>query len=90
MILELSVFGDVADLNNSIILVLSISSTIGLITMRKAGAALATFSLIYIFSFNTFNVIYFPTTAILNGVSAILSAIATVYMFTTVFSNKYK
>ena len=90
MILELTLFGDTADLNNSIILALSISSIIGLITMRKAGAAWATFSLTYIFSFNAFNVIYFPNTAILNGVSAILSAIGVVYMFKTIFSNRYK
>jgi len=90
MILELTIFGDLADLNNYIILALSIASIIGLITMKKVGAALATFSLIYVFSYNAFNVIYFPTVALLNGVSVVLSGIAAIYMFSTIFSNRYK
>jgi hypothetical protein len=43
MILELTVFGDAADLNNSIELV-SVDWLICLVSMRKWGAALATFT----------------------------------------------
>ena len=56
---------------------------------EKMGAALATFTLIYAFSFNAFNVIYFAA-YVLNGTSAIINAAATIYMFVSIFQNKYK
>ncbi len=59
MALEVTVFNDATDLNNSILLVLWVASTAGLLLMKKYGAAIATFTLIYAFSFNAFNVIYF-------------------------------
>jgi hypothetical protein len=59
MALEVTVFNDAADLNNSILLVLWVASTAGLLLMKKYGAAIATFTLVYAFSFNAFNVIYF-------------------------------
>jgi hypothetical protein len=37
MVLELTVFNDTADLNNSILLVLWVISIIGLISLRKIG-----------------------------------------------------
>jgi len=55
-LLELTVFNDAADLNNSILLILWALSVVGLSLMRKWGAALATFTLTYAFSFNAFNV----------------------------------
>ena len=88
--LEVTIFNDSADLNNSILLILMIVSTAGLLSMKKIGVALATFSLIYAFSFNAFNVIYFPDVRLLNGVSAIINAIAIVYMFISIFQNRYK
>jgi hypothetical protein len=88
--LEVTVFNDAADLNNSILLILWVLSTAGLLLMRKLGAALTTFTLIYAFSFNAFNVIYFPQVIVLNGTSAIINAVATIYMFITIFKNKYK
>jgi hypothetical protein len=88
--LEVTVFNDAADLNNSILLILWIASTIGLLTMRKWGAALAAFTLIYAFSFNAFNLIYFPEVAVLNGASAIINAAAVSYMFASIFQGKYK
>jgi hypothetical protein len=88
--LEVTTLGDIADLNNSILLVLFILSTIGLLSMRKAGAALALFTLIYAFSFNSFNVIYFPEVRLLNGISAIVNVAAIVYMFITIFQTKYR
>lgn len=87
--LEITVFNDAADLNNSILLILFILSTIGLLSMRKAGAALALFTLIYTFSFNAFNVIYFPEVRLLNGISAIVNVAAIVYMFISIFQSKY-
>ncbi len=90
MILELTYFNDAADLNNSILLVLWVLSIVGLSLMRKLGAAVATFSLIYAFSFNAFNVIYFPEARVLNGTSLIINAIAIVYMFLSIFRNRYR
>ncbi len=91
MILEVTTFGDAADLNDWIILVLSAVSFAGLFTMKKLGAAAATFSLIYMFSFNAFNVIYFsPFATTLNGTSAIINAIATVYMFKSIFAGRFR
>ena len=53
--LELTIFEDAADLNNSILLILWALSSVGLFSKRKLGAAVTTFSLIYAFSFNAFN-----------------------------------
>ncbi len=90
MVLELTVFGDSEDLNNSILLILSLVSIAGLASMRKAGVALATFSLTYAFAFNAFNVIYFhPTATLLNGTSAIINGIAIVYLFKSILQNKF-
>ncbi len=80
--LELTVFNDAADLNNSVTLILMILSTVGLASMRRAGAFFATFSLSYSFAFNAFNVIYFSEVRLLNGVSAVTNAVAIVYMYT--------
>ncbi len=91
MALEVTVLNDAADLNNSVLLVLWIISIVGLATMRKAGAAFATFSLTYAFAFNAFNVIYFhPAATLLNGSSAIINCIATAYMFRSILQNKFR
>ncbi len=90
MILELTLFGDSADLNNSILLIFWSASIIGLLSLKKIGAAFATFSVVYAFSFNAFNVIYFPQVRTLNGVSAIINAVALIYMFATILTNKYR
>jgi hypothetical protein len=90
MILELTVLNDAADLNNSILLVLWVLSIVGLLSLRKFGAALTTFAFTYAFSFNAFNLIYYPTTFLLNGVSSILNAVAIIYMFRSIFANAYK
>ena len=88
--LELTVFNDAADLNNSITLVLMVLSVVGLLSMRKLGAAFATFALTYTFSFNTFNVIYYPQVFVLNGTSAIINGIAVVYLYRSIFANKFR
>jgi hypothetical protein len=90
MTLEVTIFNDATDLNNSILLVLWILSIIGLLSMKKVGGALALFTLIYAFSFNAFNVIYFSEARVLNGASIIINAAAIVYMFTSIFQNRYK
>ncbi len=89
MALELNALNDRADLNNSVLLVLWLSSIVALFSMRKWGAALATFVFIYAFSFNAFNIIYFPNTSLLNGVSAVFNVIAIGYMFRAIFANKF-
>ncbi len=86
--LELTVFNDIADLNNSILLILLVLSIAGLISARKLGAAIATFSLTYAFCFNVFNIIYYSI-YLLNGASAIINAIAITYMFRSIFRNKF-
>ena len=81
MLLELTVFNDAADLNNSILLVLWLVSIAGLLLMKKYGGAIAVFAVIYAFSFNAFNLIYFGLPiALLNGTSAIINAAAAIYL----------
>jgi hypothetical protein len=87
--LEITVLKDFADLNNLILFVLSILSTLGLLSMKKAGAALTLFTLIYAFSFNSFNVLYFPEVRLLNGISAVVNLAAIIYMFISIFQSKY-
>jgi hypothetical protein len=64
-------------------------SIVGLSLMRKWGAALTTFTLIYAFAFNTFNIIYYSI-YLLNGLSAIINAIATVYIFKSIFASRFR
>ena len=81
MALELTVFNDVADPNNSILLILWAVSIASLLFMKKYGVAIATFALIYAFSFNAFNLIYFGfSIALLNGISAVINAAAAIYL----------
>lgn len=83
---------DAMDANNSIILALMIASIAALLFTRKTGYALSIFALIYAFSFNAFNVIYFsadlPFAAlIVNLVSAILNVVAFIYLFKLLLQN---
>ena len=89
-LLEITILNDSADLNNSISLFLFVLSIIGLLSMRKIGAAFTTFTLTYAFSFNAFNVIYFPETRVLNGATSILNAIAIAFMFKGIFSGRFR
>jgi hypothetical protein len=82
---------DSLDLNNKIELVFWVISVIGLLSMRKLGAAFATFTITYAFSFNVFNLIYyFNYVLITNGISAIINALALVCMFKNIFENRFK
>jgi hypothetical protein len=89
MLLELTVFNDSADLNNSLLLVLWIVSMVGLLFSGKYGLAISAFALIYAFSFNAFNIIYFGSSiALLNGVSAVINAIAIIYVLNSLVQEK--
>ena len=88
--LEITILNDAADLNNTTSLVLFVLSVLGLLSMRKIGAAFTTYKLTYAFSFNAFNVIYLPETRPLNGASGILNAIAIVFIFKGIFSGRFR
>ncbi len=91
MILEVTAFGDAADLNDWIIMILMAVSIVGLFGMKRFGAAFAAFSLTYAFSFNAFNVIYFyPFSTVLNGSSAVINAVAIVYVFKSILGNRFR
>ncbi len=79
MVLELTVFNDAADPNNTIILVLSVASIASLLLSTKYGIAITTFSVIYAFSFNAFNLLYFGT-SVLNIISATINGVITVFL----------
>ncbi len=90
--LEVTFFNDFVDLNNSILLILFIASMAALLRSRKIGYALSIFTLIYAFSFNAFNILYFsaelPLAAlIINAVSAIIDAFVFIYLFKTLLQN---
>jgi hypothetical protein len=81
MALELTVFNDAADPNNSILLVLWVVSAASLLLTKKYGEAISVFTLIYAFSFNAFNLLYFGLSiALLNGISAIINLAAAIYL----------
>jgi hypothetical protein len=81
MVLELTVFKDAADPNNSILLVLWVVSAASLLFIRKYGETISVFTLIYAFSFNAFNLLYFGLSiALLNGISAIINLAAALYL----------
>jgi len=81
MTLELTVFNDAADPNNSILLILWIISTVSLLLLKKHGLAIAVFTVIYAFSFNAFNLLYFGLSiALLNGLSVIINFVIAIYM----------
>jgi hypothetical protein len=90
--LEVTLFNDAADLNNSILLILWIASMASLLNTRKTGYAMSIFTLIYAFAFNAFNLLYFsaelPLAALLiNATSAILNAVAFIYLFKLLIQN---
>jgi len=78
--------GDYMDLNNWIELALWISSIIGLLSMRKWGVALTTFTLIYTFSISVSIIIYYQVW--LNAIRVIINAILISYMFRRTFTEK--
>ena len=79
MALELTAFNDAADPNNTIILVLSVVSIASLLLSTKYGVAITTFSIIYAFSFNAFNLLYVGFSE-LNMASATINGVVTVFL----------
>jgi hypothetical protein len=82
--LEVTLFNDAADFNNSIQLILWITSMAALLRTKKFGFAVSIFTVVFAFAFNTFNIIYFsaelPVAALLiNSVSAVINL--AVFMF---------
>jgi hypothetical protein len=97
MVIEVTVANDAADLNNSIELVLWIVSIAGLVMMKKWGAALTTLTLSYTIGISTQNVLtayylhnFNDTYPYVNAFRVIMNLIAVVYMFRTIFANKYR
>lgn len=79
---------DYMDLNNWIELGLWIGSTGGLLSMRKWGAALALFTLIYTFSTSISILIYYQIW--LNALRVIINSGVIVYMFKMMFAGKFR
>lgn len=78
---------DYMDLNNWIELVLWIGSIGGLLSMRKRGAALALFTLIYTFSTSVSIIIYYQIW--LNAVRVVINAPVIIYIFNEMFAGKF-
>jgi hypothetical protein len=89
MVLELTVFGDASDLNNSIELVLWVASIAGLVSMLKWGLALSIFTFCYTLSTSVSNVIYYSVWLV-NVPRVIINAVVIVYLFSSLFAGKFK
>ena len=88
MALELTVFNDTADPNNSVLLILMAASTLGLFFARNIGLPLAAFTVTYAFAFNAFNLMYFGTQVLLlNGTSAIINLLAAIFLYATIMKK---
>ncbi len=89
MVLELTIFGDTADLNHSIELVLWLSSIAGLFSMRKWGEALSIFTLCYTLGTSMSIMIYYSIWLV-NAPRVIINASITAYLFRRLFAGKFK
>ena len=102
MVLNIAVFlllipGDQQDLNNYIEPVLLAASAIGLFTMKKAGAALATAVMCITIGNGVDNVLlaYYNNlmtepVAYVNALRVVLTVVAVVYLFKLMFAGKFK
>ena len=88
LVIVLIASGDEEDFNNWIEIGLWASSIAGLLSMKKWGAAWTTFTLIYTLSTSMGIVIYYQIW--LNAARVIVNAIIIVYMFKSIFENKFK
>jgi len=88
LMLLLIVNGDEEDLNNWIEIALWTISIVGLLSMRKWGAAFATFTLCYTLSTSVGILIYYQVW--LNDVRVIINVPAIVYMFRGIFAGKFR
>jgi hypothetical protein len=79
---------DYMDLNNWIEIALWITSIAGLLSMKKWGAAFATFTLCYTLSTSMGILIYYQVW--LNAVRVTINVLLIVYMFKSIFAGKFK
>jgi hypothetical protein len=79
---------DYMDLNNWIEISLWITSIGGLFSMKKWGAALATFTLCYTLSTSVGILIYYQIW--LNAVRVVVNLVIIIYMFRSIFDGKFK
>ena len=79
---------DFLDLNNWIELVLWSSSIVGLLSMKKWGAAFVTFTLCYTLSTNVGILIYYQIW--LNAIRVIINVPLIVYMFRRIFADEFQ
>ena len=79
---------DYMDLNNWIEISLWITSIGGLFSVKKWGAALATFTLCYTLSTSVGILIYYQIW--LNAVRVIVNLVIIIYMFRSIFDGKFK
>ena len=102
MVINIIVFallipGDSTDLNNYIEPMLLGASIVGLLSMRKAGAAFATTTLCISLSTSMgilllayYENLMTQPVAYLNALRILLNAAAIVYMFKLIFANKFR
>jgi hypothetical protein len=80
--------GDTADLNNWIEIALWATSTAGLLSMRKWGAAFTIFVLVYTLSTSVGILIYYGVW--INAVRVAVNVPIIVYLFKALFEGKFK
>ena len=80
--------GDTADLNNWIELALWATSTVGLLSMRKWGAAFTIFVLVYTLSTSVGILIYYGVW--INAVRIAVNVPVIVYLLKALFEGKFK
>jgi uncharacterized membrane protein (DUF2068 family) len=88
LMIVLIVGGDYQDLNNWLEIGLWAASIAGLLSMRKWGAAFATFTLCYTLSISAGILIYYQVWP--NAVRVVVNAAVIVYMFRSIFAHKFK
>ena len=85
---------DSSDPNNYIELALWVTSIIGLLTMKKVGAAFTIIVLCITLSTSMGIVIYYGNEAlvagIINGLRIIINIVAVILLFRLVFANRFK
>jgi hypothetical protein len=88
LIMLLIANGDEEDLNNWIEIAFWTISIAGLLSMKKWGAAFATFTLCYTLSTSVGILIYYQIW--LNAVRVIINVPVIVYMFSSILAGKFK
>jgi hypothetical protein len=87
LVLILLLGGDTADFNNWLEIALWLISIVGLLSMKKWGAAFAIFTLCYTFSTSLGNIMYFQIW--LNAVRVVINAVLIPLIFKWIFDGKF-